>query len=482
MIKQDFITRTRELLKDEYDALEAALMQQPPVSIRLNPLKTSDALQPFDDSFQSENVAWCKAGRYLAARPSFTLDPLFHAGVYYVQEAASMFLEQALSAADMNRDRIVALDLCAAPGGKSTHLQTLLPQGSLLVCNELVRSRSVILAENMAKWGGADNIVTCAEPALFGECTNLFDVVLADLPCSGEGMFRKNPDSCNEWSADNVNMCANRQRRIIRDVWNSLKPGGWLIYSTCTYNTAENEDNVALLAKELGAEIVAIPVNREWNISGSLGCDMPAYRFFPHRTKGEGFFLALLRKNSGYYKESGFKNKVFKPFPATQKIRGLLGEPEKFVFLNNNSANLYAVPERHEGVYSYLSKSINIVSWGVYLGALKGADLIPSASLAMNAAFRRASFPSAELTLEDAIKYLRKEAIELPADMPLGHILVTYKNVPLGFVKNLQNRSNNLYPTEWRIRNKLKVKNEQWTRNNLQLTIDNDFVATVLRI
>ena len=475
MLHKDFTKRTGDLLRDEYDEFEAALDMQPTVSIRINPCKQADAYNDLIFN-NTENVPWCKTGRYLAERPSFTFDPLFHAGTYYVQEASSMFLEQAiyrvLSDIGINDKQITFLDLCAAPGGKSTHLQTLLPEGSLLVCNEVIRSRCMILAENMAKWGMPDNIVINNDPKELGRLTNLFDIIVADMPCSGEGMFRKDIASRDEWSVDNVRLCASRQKRIIHDVWNALKPGGWLIYSTCTFNTEENEENVYTLAEELGAEIISIPIKNEWNITGALCHDIPVYRFFPHLTKGEGFFLALMQKKGQYMEMKKTKNNTQQVTIPTQ-IKDVLSEPEKYTFHtrkkstcenklpeiqqtkhSQESAIINAIPKIHDNIYNILAQHLNIISAGIILGELKGKDFIPSVQLAMSTELCRERFTSVELSYEQSIKYLQKEVIILPEKSQTGYILLTFRNVPLGFVKNIGNRANNLYPQEWRIRSR----------------------------
>ena len=462
MLQTKFQQRTKELLNEEYDAFEKALDMQPPVSVRINPHKPAADIQ--------ESVPWCETGRYLPERPSFTFDPLFHAGTYYVQEAASMFLEQAIlkifAGKEPSDKQVTALDLCDAPGGKSTLLQTLIPAESLLVCNEVIRSRCMILAENMAKWGMPNNIVTNNDPKDFKHLAHTFDIILADLPCSGEGMFRKDTASRDEWSVDNVKLCASRQRRIIHDVWDALKPGGWLIYSTCTFNTEENEDNVQTLAGELGAEIVSIPVKVEWNIAGALCHDMPVYRFFPHRTRGEGFFLALMQKHDEPLKtiKAKAKNKSNKQqVTISAQIKNMLSEPDKFIFHAIQPAKqqtksvqettiINAIPEAHNNIYNLLREHLNIISSGILMGELKGKDFIPAIPLAMSIELCRESFPSINLSYEQAIKYLQREAVAMPEGTPTGYILITYKDVPLGFVKNIGNRANNLYPQEWRIR------------------------------
>lgn len=286
----EFAARTRSLLgEEEYRLLENALQGEAPVSIRVNRGKC-------DEPVAGVPVLWSASGTYLAKRPTFTFDPLFHAGCYYVQEASSMFVEQVLRTYASRP--VVMLDLCAAPGGKSTNARSVLPEGSLLVANEVMRNRVQVLAENLVKWGDAGVVVTHNDPADFTGLAGVFDVVLTDVPCSGEGMFRKDAVAVEEWSVDNVRICWQRQRRILSDVWPSLKPGGLLIYSTCTYNREEDEDNVDWIARELGVEVLEVPVQPEWGIAGNLaGSGFPVYRFLPHHTRGEGFFLAVLRKN-----------------------------------------------------------------------------------------------------------------------------------------------------------------------------------------
>ena len=447
----DFITRTRALLGNEFDSFEAALQADVPVSIRINEKKGTPAPcagQP------DSRVAWCGTGYYLPERLSFTFDPLFHAGAYYVQEASSMFLEQAIRR--YVEKPVRCLDLCAAPGGKSTHLSSLLPEGSLLVSNEVIRSRSNILAENIAKWGNPNCIVTCNDPEEIGRLTHLFDVVVADVPCSGEGMFRKDTDSTGEWSIANVELCAGRGRRIIHDIWNALKPGGLLIYSTCTYNTEEDEENIHYIIEELGAEALPIPVEDEWQITGPLKYDHPAYRFFPHKTKGEGFFLAVLRKANTETEELRFKSKNKKEkgkaaptIPET--VKSYLSDAPSFSpEWTGNILRMHPEPVRE--VYPLLREHLRILSAGICIGEVKGKDFIPAEELALSTALRPDAFPVADLDWDDAIRYLKKEALLLPAGTEKGYVLIRYKGFPLGFVKHLGNRANNLYPQEWRIR------------------------------
>ena len=318
-----FIDYTRALLGDEeYDKLAVALQQEPPVSIRLNQLKINHSL--------SDKVPWSSEGFYLEERLTFTFDPLFHAGCYYVQEASSMFVEQVLR--QYITGPVKMLDLCAAPGGKSTHARSVLPEGSLLVANEVIRNRSQILAENLTKWGHPDVVVTNNDPADFSALLSFFDVILTDVPCSGEGMFRKDPVAVEEWSPENVEICWQRQRRIIADIWDALKPGGILIYSTCTFNTKEDEENARWIQQEYGGEPLTVQVQENWNITGDLLSDkgdhskssIPVYHFFPHKTKGEGFFLVAFRKPETEEEipvSSSAKEKTLRA--EVQRVRGI---------------------------------------------------------------------------------------------------------------------------------------------------------------
>ena len=299
--------------------------------------------------------------------------------------------------------------------------------------------------------------MTNNDPKEIGRLTHFFDVIIADVPCSGEGMFRKDTDSTGEWSIANVALCAGRGRRIIHDIWNALKPGGLLIYSTCTYNTEEDEENVHHITEELGAEALPIPaVKDEWQITGPLKYNHPVYRFFPHKTKGEGFFLAALRKADGEAEEIRFKNKnkkeKGKTAPAIPKaVQAFLSDTSSFS--PEWSGNiLRMLPESARDASPLLREYLRILSAGICIGETKGKDFIPAEELALSTALCPEAFPMADLDWDDAIRYLKKEALLLPAGTEKGYVLVRYKKFPLGFTKHLGNRANNLYPQEWRIR------------------------------
>ena len=380
-VPEDFVRETRLLMGEEhFNRFMEAFNEDAPVSIRLKPSKVSHAV--------GEKVPWCKEGFYLSGRPQFTFDPLFHAGCYYVQEAASMFVTHVfrtfLSPLTSHHSPLNTLDLCAAPGGKSTAVRTVLPEGSTLVSNEPIPTRAQILLENITKWGWPDCIVTNNYPRDFRKAKARFDIILCDVPCSGEGMFRKDPATISEWSLQNVEKCWRLQREIVADAWECLNPGGILIYSTCTYNTKENEENVRWILDTYEAEALDIPVDPSWNITGSLlpGFDTPVYRFIPGITRSEGLFMCVLRKK-GVFSGSARKN-------------------------------------------------------------------IPLKTLSTD--LPQGDFPRVDLPYQEALQYLRGEALVLPPDTPKGLVTVTYKDIPLGPVKNIGNRANNLYPKPWRIK------------------------------
>lgn len=439
----EFITRTKPLLGEEWDLFVEALNVDAPTSIRCSKYKSSIEKE-------SSFVLWSSRGYYLNQRPSFTFDPLFHAGCYYVQEASSMFIEQVVR--QYINDDIKILDLCAAPGGKSTLLADAMTEGSLLVSNEVIRSRANILSENITKWGNPNVIVTNNDPAQVGKLNGFFDFILVDAPCSGEGMFRKDEGAMYEWSVDNVKLCKERQQRILADIWPSLKSGGLLLYSTCTYNLEENEENVQWIKDELGAETLPVEVKDKWNITPSFVEGVSAYRFFPHKTKGEGFFCALLRKSEASDSVQRRKNEKERKtkLDLPLEYKNYINQKEKFIFYSKND-KWYAFPSGLSSDLMVLNSQLNTISEGIVLGEFKGKDFIPSHSLALSNYLNIDAFPTNEVDWKTAIAYLRKEALILD-NQPKGYILLTYRDKPLGFVKNIGNRANNLYPQEWRIR------------------------------
>ena len=429
----------QEAIEGECNALVASLAESSPVSIRLHPQKGSGWMM------DGEPVPWCHTGRSLLERPSFTLDPHFHAGAYYVQEASSMFLAQL---AGLFKEQGVkrVLDLCAAPGGKATLLSEMLPPDGILVANELIRSRVGALCENMTKWGYAHVAVTSNDPKDFARMPHFFDAILVDAPCSGEGMFRKEPKALQDWSPEVVQLCAQRQRRIVADVWEALRPGGYLVYSTCTFNRLENEENVAWICSRLGATLCPVPVDSGLGIVEQEGC----CRFLPHRLKGEGFFFALLQKGG----EESFSS--HKP-PSAKKANPLNKQHAPADWVQEHY-NLFAKNELVKAFPSAIASEmvdldthLRVVQSGVAVARLKGKDWIPEADLALSQVIRSGAFPVVELDLAAARRYLAREALIIK-DAPLGYLLIQYRGSRLGFAKNIGSRINNLYPKSGRIR------------------------------
>ena len=406
-----FTSYTRRLMGDElFACLEQGLVAQPPVSIRLNPFKTA-GMEP---TAAHEQIGWCDEGFYLSDRPSFTFDPFFHAGLYYVQEASSMFVGHVVR--QLAPSPVHMLDLCAAPGGKTTCVMGALPSGSVLFSNEPVKLRARILCENVLKFGHPDIYVTNNHARDYQKMRLKFDLILADVPCSGEGMFRKDEGAIEEWSPANVAKCAQLQREIVRDIWPCLNDGGHLIYSTCTFNAHEDEENANWIAQELGADFVTIPTKPEWNITGSLTDGHPMYRFIPGKTRGEGLFMAVLRKRG-----------AADTLPRTSD-KPLVAWKEKDL------------------------KGLHVLAHGVNAPLQKGKDLIPDISEALSILPHKERYAAVDVDYPAAIAYLRREAITLPPQTPRGIVLVTFHGQPLGFAKNLGNRANNLFPQEWKIK------------------------------
>lgn len=387
-----FTETTRQLMGEErFGRYLQSFEEEPPVSIRMNPMKAVDM-----EVTDGEQVPWCRNGCYLKQRPNFTMDPLLHAGCYYVQEAASMFLDEALRQmhnAYVNHQPsairpLSALDMCAAPGGKSTLLRADLPEDCVLYSNEPIRNRANILLENVTKWGYKNHIVTNNYPKDYRKSKMHFDLILCDVPCSGEGMFRKDEATIREWSPQNVEKCWQLQREIVDDAWTCLNGGGLLIYSTCTFNTKENEENIRyFLERYDDMEVVPIDILPEWNITGSLleGFREPVYRFIPGITRSEGLFLCVLRKKG---------NLSPRPLQRAKELMKVLEPP----FLLEGDGERLNLP------------------------------------------------------YHQAIAYLRGEALVLPEDTPRGIVEVSFMGHPLGQMKNIGTRANNLYPKEWRIR------------------------------
>ena len=444
ILPEKFKERMRSQLGAEFEVFVQSLDYEVQTSIRINH-------QKFTRNAGLVPVNYCSSGYYLKKRPFFTLDPFIHSGVYYVQESSSMFLEQAIKQTSKD-SAIKVLDLCAAPGGKSTHLASLISERSLLVSNEVIRSRSIILSENLKKWGNPNVIVTNNDPQDFNRLSGFFDIIVVDAPCSGEGLFRKDPNAIVEWSPENTQLCAKRQQRILADVWSALKDGGLLIYSTCTYNHSENEENIEWLDKHATIEPVNLELSENCGITRTSANGFPCYRFYPHLVDGEGFFMAVVRKR-GLEPVSALRKVRDNPFVVsrTEKESGYKWLNDHKMEILNFENSLLAFPSDLVNDLIMVKNNLRIVHAGVKIGEIKHKDIIPVHELSLSTILNRSIFPEYDLTLKESITYLKRNDIivRLPK---LGYLLMTYRNIPIGWVKNLGNRSNSLFPKEWRIR------------------------------
>lgn len=444
MFPDEFIQRLNRQEYIDTDSLLNALGEPSPVSIRINSAKWNK--QPFG----SESVQWCKNGFYLPFRPSYTLDPLFHSGCYYPQEASGMFLEQVLRQTGISLKNVRVLDLCGAPGGKSTHLSEIIGEGSLLVANEVIRQRAQVLAETITKWGLGNTLVTQSDPAVFGRIPGYFDIILVDAPCSGEGMFRTEV-AVSEWSAENSAHCSERQKRILMDIWPSLKEDGILVYSTCTFNPGENEENIKWLIAKHEAECVRMDLNSFKGITEIDFQGIYGYGFYPGKVRGEGFFISAIRKK-GKQEQKHIRSQSIQELKPGKSDLATAADWTDFPAnrILKWRDEIFAVPcELDE--YIYLFQNLKIVKTGTIISVVKRNDYLPSHELALSVRLKPGAFPLTEISLDKAISYLRRDNISI-TNIPKGWTLVTYKDINLGFINNIGSRVNNYYPVEWRIR------------------------------
>lgn len=449
-----FQAAMRTQLGDEYPAFVAALAQEPPVSIRVNPRKnvlSTATLKP---------VLWCAEGFYLPERPVFTLDPLFQAGAYYVQEASSMLLNVAMQQTARLDRPLRVLDLCAAPGGKSTLLASCLHPDSLLVSNEVIRTRVPVLRENVEKWGFPNMVISHHDPDGFRELTGFFDIVLVDAPCSGEGLFRKDNQAVNEWSEANVQLCSGRQKRILSAATQLVTESGLLIYCTCTYNDSENLENARFLL-DRGFTGRPLDLPAEWGIIETKLGDAAGYQCYPQNVDGEGFFLSVFQQKRRLdipvrQKPRGFKSlKALHPKQAA-KLTGLLADHNAFSYWQKPNQDVIAVPVALENDLIWLDSALHSKGFGLEMGQFKGDDFIPSHALALSTAISP-TLPGVDLNREDALRYFKKENLVL-AEPTRGWLLARYQGLNLGWMKGVGSRVNNYLPKDWRIRMDLKTE------------------------
>ena len=452
-MKESFRKYLEEAIGSENALVAFSAFDQPAkVSVRMNPFKRNR-------TFEGSRIPWNSHGILLPERPKFTLDPYLHGGAYYVQDSSSMFVGHMFRKILSGRNfqgPVRVLDLCAAPGGKTTDLTASLREafgdGFILVSNEVMKQRAGVLADNVALWGDPNVVVTSDDPRAFAGLNGFFDIVVADVPCSGEGMFRKDEEAQKQWSEDNVALCEARQRRIIADMWPCLKKGGVLVYSTCTFNRYENDGNVGWIAKELGADVIH-------PLEGAMPGVIPTeygFSLVPGHVDGEGQYCAALEKTSdegsrGDYAPARQKREK----PGKKQAVSIPDTLRKLftvdVSLRLKGETVTAVPSDIVADVAVLESALHVLSAGCAVGVLKGQTLVPDADLALSLVLQPEAYPSAEVDLRTALSFLHKDAITLP-EAEKGYVIVRYEGLPLGFVKNLGNRCNNLHPQGRRIR------------------------------
>ncbi len=446
-LPESFVTRLKSerplVAKNILSAIEEG---KPGTSIRVNPDK------PFLVPCSAERIPWADNGYFLQERGSFITDPLWHAGAYYVQEASSMLIELAIKQyAPVSACK--ALDLCAAPGGKTTHLASLLSKDSLIIANEVIQSRSNILSQNIKQWGNPNVYVTNNDPKHFAAIGGFFDLVLVDAPCSGEGMFRKDIRAAAEWSEANVSLCASRQKRILTDAWDALAPGGLLLYSTCTFNSAENEENMDFLQREKNCNWLELNLDGIDEVTEIEAKSGVGYACYPGITRGEGFFLAIARKRNSAQVDSAKRNKKKK----IQKSNATIPSAVKELILNTedyiietSTSTPFLVKKCHVNDLLHIKSRLKFKKHGLFLGEQKGNNFIPSHELATSTLLNIDGLAKEELTLEQANLVLTRRTFRLKSEEKGIHI-VTHNGVPFAFMKHLGNRSNNLFPSALRV-------------------------------
>ncbi len=398
----------------------------------------------------NEKVPWCVDGVYLPERPVFTLDPAYHAGAYYVQEASSMFLDHLLRDILKDKKDLRVLDLCAAPGGKSTLIASLLDKSSLLISNDVIRTRASILEENMTRWGYMNTWVTSNDPRDFARLEGYFDVIVVDAPCSGSGLWRKDERALGEWSEANVQLCGERQQRILADIWPALKKDGVLVYATCSYSQQEDEDVLDWLTEDRGAVNLAVDIKDEWGIvKVCTKKGLTGYRFFPDKVRGEGFFIAAVRKTDESETVCAEKFRS----AHDKKIRsqaGYLLEDPAMTYLRTDKEHYSAVRPEHEADWQLLQRVVYLRKTGLELGMPAGQDWIPAHDVALGIDANK-HLAGVDVNREQALHFLKREDMGMTG-LEKGWLMVRYKGLGLGWIKSLGNRVNNYLPKHWRIR------------------------------
>ncbi len=444
-------TMRRELGCETGEALCRALDEAPTISLRINTRKTAS------EPYAGERIPWSRDGRYLSQRPEFTLDPSLHAGAYYVQEPSSQFVGHILSSEPLQGACV--LDMCAAPGGKTTIYSTLVGDDGLVIANEINRTRSLALADNVRRWGLGNVLVTNNEPRHVAAFEEWFDVVAVDAPCSGEGMFRKTDEARTEWNPRAAETCAARQREILAEAWRTLRPGGILLYSTCTFNRTEDEDVVAWAQSQwhdMLEPMSDIECPDAWGIARSRIGAFQTFRFMPHSARGEGFFAAAARKKgdrsaAAHRARPKSRRRIFAPADkrTAEELQRWVAEPDAMTFRTVGDT-LYGYRISQLPDIAALSETLSAVYSGVAMGQMFKQRLRPDHALALYVGLNSDALPRVDVDRATALDYLRRRDIATGI-FEEGFNAVTYDGLAIGFVKRIGSRCNNLYPKDLRI-------------------------------
>lgn len=451
-LPKDFLDRMKTLLKDEYDAFISSYDKQLNSGIRINTLKCSDPERLYSELKITGRVDWCPCGYYSDRSALSGNHPYHAAGVFYFQEPSAMCAAEGLPIGDDPH----ILDLCAAPGGKTTQIAARMNNRGLLVSNEIISKRAAILSENVERLGLTNTIVTNESPSsLADKFPSFFDGIIVDAPCSGEGMFRKEPQAAEEWSVQHTLSCAARQKNILDDAYKMLKPGGFLMYSTCTFSYDENEAVVKYMTDTHDMEICSIP--QLSMLSNGIGDDADikkCRRIFPHMQNGEGHFAALLRKSvdapdSEVNRKKISKNSKQTADPLLENAVQLYREFEK-KYLSHKydgefilfGSRLYLMPEKIN------TDKLRIVRCGLQLGEIKKNRFEPSHALS-HAAGSVVCRNSIELSLDSPIlkQYMHGDVIPGNAE---GWCIITAEGYPIGWGKGSGGTIKNHYPKHLR--------------------------------
>ncbi len=444
LLPADFVSRIEKQFANEVTDFFIAISAEPTVSFRINPRKIVVG------KTTQEPIPWCKSGFYLQNRINFTTDPWFQSGAYYVQEAGSMFIQWILEHLSFEENPIKVLDACGAPGGKTTLLSSFFPTNTLIVANEVIGSRAEILRQNVERWGDPNVIVTNNDPKDFSRLPHFFDLCLVDAPWSGEGLFRREPHAIDQWSVENTRLCSQRQRRILMDVWPALKPGGILIYSTCTFNPEENEETLYWLANHHNFNSLKIPIENAWGIETINFMEITGYRFSFHRTRSEGFFVSVIQKNNEQEWQSPRKFRLKTPLNSPSKaLQNLLRnwvENEFFWYQNKQlfSSNI------HIQTIGLLHENLRVLRPGCLIATEYNNKIIPEHPLALSTSLNKENFPIVELTNEEIYRFFKNEPLSFPT-LGKNRYLLTWQNLPVGFINHLGNRTNTSLPMTYRI-------------------------------